>query len=89
MLVVPGEVKSLEKLRQEGQVKDFIKKWYHSGKIITSTCHGAQMLISSKITKGRKISDFIHLKTMENFRQAQLRQCGHFFHPNSRPKLKT
>jgi len=28
-------------------------------------------------------------KTMENFRQVQLRQCGHFFHPNSRPKLKT
>lgn len=62
LLVIPGGVKSLEKLRQEGQVKDFIKKWHDSGKIITSTCHGAQMLISSKITKGRKIAGYYSLK---------------------------
>lgn len=62
LLVIPGGVKSLEKLRQEDQVKDFIKKWHDSGKIITSTCHGAQMLISSKITKGRKIAGYYSLE---------------------------
>jgi len=62
LLVIPGGVKSLEKLRQESQVKEFIKKWHDSGKIITSTCHGAQMLISSKITKGRKIAGYYSIK---------------------------
>lgn len=89
LFVIPGGIKSLEKLRQEGQFKDFIKKWHDFGKMITLTCHVAQMLISSKITKGRKIAGFIHLKTMDNFRQAQLRQCGHFFHLNLKPKLKS
>ena len=61
-LVLPGGVKSLEKLRLEKKVLDFIYQWDKLGKVIASTCHGAQLLISSKIVKGRKISGYYSLE---------------------------
>lgn len=61
-LVLPGGVKALEKVRQEQKVLDFIKAWDSNGKIIASTCHGAQLMISSKIVKGRKISGYYSIK---------------------------
>lgn len=57
-LCLPGGVKALEKLRQQKNVLSFIKKFVESGKIVSSTCHGAQLLISAKVTKGRKISAY-------------------------------
>ncbi len=61
-LVLPGGVKSLEKLRQEKDVLEFISQWDVDGKLIASTCHGAQLMISAKITKGRKISGYYSIK---------------------------
>jgi len=61
-LVLPGGVKALEKLRQEKGVLDFIRKWDEAGKIIASTCHGAQLLISAKVTRGREISGYYSLE---------------------------
>tara|TARA_R110000824_G_scaffold237011_2_gene425778 strand:+ start:1070 stop:1624 length:555 start_codon:yes stop_codon:yes gene_type:complete len=58
LLVIPGGVKALEKLRQEKQVLDFINEWDKQGKVIACICHGAQMLISAKVTKGREISGY-------------------------------
>ena len=62
LLVIPGGVKALEKLRQEVHVIDFIKEWSRREKIIASTCHGAQLLISAKVTKGRKISGYYSIE---------------------------
>ena len=62
LLVIPGGVKALEKLRQEKQVLDFIFDWNNEGKVIASTCHGAQLLISAKIVKGRSISGYYSMK---------------------------
>jgi protease I len=61
-LVIPGGVKSLEKLRQETQVLEFVNKWNEAGKVIASTCHGAQLLISSRIVEGRKVSGYYSIK---------------------------
>ena len=61
-LVLPGGVKSLEKLRQEKDVLEFIRQWDVDGKLIASTCHGAQLMISAKITEGRKISGYYSIK---------------------------
>ena len=58
VLLLPGGVKSLEKVRQEKGVLDFIRKWDNHKKIIFSICNGAQLLISSKILKGRTISGY-------------------------------
>jgi protease I len=61
-LVLPGGVKALEKIRQEKGVLDFINEWNSQNKIIASTCHGAQLLISAKIVRGRKISGYYSIK---------------------------
>lgn len=62
LLVIPGGVKALEKIRQEKKALDFIHEWDSKGKIILSTCHGAQLMISAKIVKGRKISGYYSIK---------------------------
>ncbi len=62
LLVIPGGVKALEKLRQQHQALSFIRAWHEEGKIISSTCHGAQMLISAGIVKGKKISGYYSIK---------------------------
>ena len=62
ILILPGGVKALEKLRQEKQVIKFISDWDKAGKVIASTCHGAQLLISAKVVAGRKISGYYSLE---------------------------
>ena len=62
LLIIPGGVKSLEKLRQEQSALDFVKEWDSRGKTIGSICHGGQMLISSKIVKGRDVSGYYSIK---------------------------
>ena len=62
MLVLPGGVKALEKLRQEKHVLEFLSEWNNRNKIIASTCHGAQLMISSKIVKGKKISAYYSIQ---------------------------
>jgi protease I len=62
LLVLPGGVKSLEKLRQEKIVLKFISEWDKVNKVIASTCHGAQLLISAKATKGKRISGYYSIE---------------------------
>lgn len=62
MLVIPGGVKALEKLRQSTFAIDVIRYFYKENKIISSTCHGAQMLISARIVKERQISGYYSIK---------------------------
>lgn len=62
LLVIPGGVKSLEKLRLQKEVTDFIGEWHKRGKLISSTCHGAQMLISARIVKGQTIAGYYSLQ---------------------------
>ena len=62
ILVLPGGVKSLEKLRQEKDVLRFIADFNKTGKVIASNCHGAQMMISAKIVKGKRISGYYSLE---------------------------
>jgi len=62
LLVLPGGVKALEKLRQEKQVIAFISRWNELNKPIASTCHGAQLLISAKVVSGKRISGYYSLE---------------------------
>ena len=62
LLIIPGGVKSLEKLRQEQQVLDFINDWDSKDKTIACICHGGQLLISAKITEGRDVSGYYSIK---------------------------
>ena len=58
LLVIPGGVKALEKLRQEKGVLKFVQEWNTANKTIFSVCNGAQLLISAKILKGRTVSGY-------------------------------
>lgn len=58
VLLIPGGVKSLEKLRQEKGVLKFVQEWNAADKTIFSICNGAQLLISAGILKGRTISGY-------------------------------
>lgn len=58
LLVLPGGVKAMEKLRQEKNVINFITEWNEKGKVIACTCSGAQLLISAKVVAGRKITAY-------------------------------
>ena len=62
LMIIPGGVKSLEKLRQNTMVIELIHKWNQKDKIIASTCHGAQLLISAKVTKGKTIAAYPSIK---------------------------
>jgi protease I len=58
ILVVPGGVKALEKVRQEKGVLEFIRQWNEKRKTIFCICNGAQLLISAKILNGRIMSGY-------------------------------
>jgi len=62
LLVVPGGAKAMEYLRQEKKILDFISEFNKQNKTIASICHGAQLLISAKIVKNRKISGYYSVK---------------------------
>ena len=58
LLIIPGGVKALEYLRQQKNALKFINEWDQKEKVIACICHGAQLLISAKITKGRDVSGY-------------------------------
>ena len=62
LLILPGGAKAMEYMRQDMDILRFISDFNSSGKTIASICHAAQLLISSKIVKGRKISGYYSIK---------------------------
>ena len=58
LLVIPGGVKAMEKVRQNTDIINFISDFDKEKKIIACICSGAQLLISAKVVKGRKISGY-------------------------------
>lgn len=57
-LVLPGGVKSMEKVRQNKKIINFITEFNEQKKTIACICSGTQLLISAKVVKGRKISGY-------------------------------
>ncbi|MSP11144.1 MAG: DJ-1/PfpI/YhbO family deglycase/protease [Pelagibacteraceae bacterium] len=62
LLVIPGGVKAMEKVRQEKKIINFITKFNEKKKIIACICSGAQLLISAKVVKGRKIAGYYSME---------------------------
>ena len=62
VLVIPGGVKAMEKVRQNKDIIKFISDFDKEKKIIACICSGAQLLISAKVVKGRKISGYYSMK---------------------------
>lgn len=62
LLILPGGVKAMEKIRQSSGLINFISEFHKMGKIIACICSGAQLLISAKIVKGKKIAGYYSMK---------------------------
>jgi len=62
VLVIPGGVKAMEKVRQNLNIIKFISDFDKEKKIIACICSGAQLLISAKVVKDRKISGYYSMK---------------------------
>ncbi len=62
LLILPGGVKSMEKIRQEKKLINFITDFHNAGKVIACICSGTQLLISAKIVKGKKIAGYYSMK---------------------------
>ena len=62
LLILPGGAKAMEYMRQDVEIIKFISDFNSTGKTIASICHAAQLLISSKVVKGRKISGYYSIK---------------------------
>ena len=62
VLVIPGGVKAMEKVRQNNKIIKFISDFDKEKKIIACICSGAQLLISAKVVKGRKISGYYSMR---------------------------
>tara|TARA_B100001057_G_C22724803_1_gene901261 strand:- start:320 stop:859 length:540 start_codon:yes stop_codon:yes gene_type:complete len=64
LLVLPGGVKAMEKIRQNISLIKFIKNFYqlNNKNTIACICSGTQLLISAKIIKGKKISGYYSMK---------------------------
>ncbi len=62
LLVLPGGVKAMEKIRQEKKLIKFISEFHKLDKVIACICSGVQLLISAKIIKGKKIAGYYSLE---------------------------
>lgn len=62
LLVLPGGAKAMEYMRQDQEILKFIADFHRAGKVIASICHAAQLLISARVVRGRKISGYYSIK---------------------------
>jgi len=52
----------MEKIRQDKRLIDFITNFHKDDKVIACICSGAQLLISAKIVKDKKIAGYYSMK---------------------------
>lgn len=62
-LVLPGGVMNPDKLRQNKEAIAFASAFLDEGKPVAAICHGPQLLIETKMLKGRKLTSFPSLQT--------------------------
>lgn len=61
LLYIPGG-KAPSELRENTEVLNFVKQFAKSGKPIAAICHGAQVLVSADLVRGKTISAWPEVK---------------------------
>src|ERR1039458_905868 len=56
--LVPGGALNADALRADQRAKDFIRRLDEAGKPIAVICHGAWLLVSAGLTKGRTLTSY-------------------------------
>ena len=62
LLILQGGAKAMEYLRQDEVILNIIAGFSSNNILIGSICHGSQLLISSSVVKGKKISGYYSIK---------------------------
>jgi protease I len=73
LLVIPGGVKALEKLRLEKGIVEFVKEWNALDKTIFSLCNGAQLLITADVIRDKVVSGYYAI-------EADINNAGATYH---------
>lgn len=60
-IIIPGGW-APDRLRQNKKVLKFVKEIFHSCKVIGAICHGASVLVSADVLKGKKVTCFKAIK---------------------------
>jgi protease I len=62
LVIIPGGFEAPDRVRQIPNVLNLIKKMHHQKKLVASVCHGPWVLISTGLTKGKKIASYVGMK---------------------------
>lgn len=62
LVVVPGGFEAPDRVRQIPNVLKFIQKMHAQKKLVAAVCHGPWVLISTGLTKGKKVTSYIGMK---------------------------
>ena len=60
-IIIPGGW-APDRLRQNNKVLKFVKEIFHSYKVIGAICHGASVLVSADVLKGKKVTCYKAIK---------------------------
>lgn len=67
LLLLPGGVKSIEKVRLDRATIEIIQSHHKADKIIGFCCHGAQLAIEADLCRGRRVAGYFSIrKDIEN-----------------------
>lgn len=62
-LVLPGGVRSPDKLRADPRAVDFVRHFFAEGKPVAAICHAPSLLIEADAVRGRRITSYKSIKT--------------------------
>ena len=62
LLLIPGGVKCLEKLRLEEKAVQFVREWFKANKPTMCICNGGQLLITADVLRGRKCAGYYSIE---------------------------
>ncbi|EJO32469.1 type 1 glutamine amidotransferase domain-containing protein [Achromobacter marplatensis] len=61
-LLLPGGVVNADEIRMQPKAQEFVRAMFDAGKPVAVICHGAWLLISAGVVKGRKMTSWPSLQ---------------------------
>ncbi len=61
-VIIPGGLEGPDRVRQQPEAVEFVKKMFATGKLVSSICHGPWVLASADILQGGKVTCYIGMK---------------------------
>jgi protease I len=62
-LVIPGGVRSPDKLRMERRAVEFVRHFFDRHKPVAAICHGPWLLAEADVARGRRLTSYQSIKT--------------------------